>query len=165
MSTEIWGRCPACDHTWRAAQMPQRLCALVTDLRAHGKCPQCGTPGMVAPGEISRVCAILDRIEDVRALAQFDGRLNAEGLAERLTDARAVVIDDSWQEFKADAALARTESIETIDRLLVEQRRRVPMQKYEAADDLLAAGVPREKVRAIIDAIRDGHVRHVTLNY
>ena len=159
MSTEIWGRCPACDHTWHASHVPQRMCDLVTQLRAHGKCPQCGTPGMVAPGEISRVCAILDRIEDVRALAQFDGRLNAEGLAERLTDARAVVIDDSWQEFKADAALARTESIETIDRLLVEQ------QKYEAADDLLAAGVPREKVRAIIDAIRDGHVRHVTLNY
>lgn len=47
-ATTLWARCPTCDHTWRAATLPARIQDAVAELRAHTKCPQCGTPGVVA---------------------------------------------------------------------------------------------------------------------
>lgn len=72
--------------------------------------------------ERDRVEAIQVRIAEIRSLNDFGGfQPAATVVAERMESARAIVLDDSWQEFKADAALAKTETAEALDRLYAER--------------------------------------------
>lgn len=63
----------------------------------------------------ARRAAILDLANDTAP-----GCLTADGWAARIAEARAIVIDDAWQEFKAEAALAQKETIDALERLHAE---------------------------------------------
>ena len=73
--------------------------------------------------EQDRIAAIHACIGNIRELADFSESPDSDTISKRLTCARAVALDDSWQEFRADAALARTEVIEALEALLAERQK------------------------------------------
>jgi len=82
--------------------------------------------------ERERVETLRGLVEDIREMVTDSLSLCSEGIAERLKSARAIVLDDSWQEFKAEAALARTETIDALESLL-EERQKAEAQAAEQA--------------------------------
>jgi len=82
--------------------------------------------------EERRVTAIRERIEDMRSLAADDMELRACGWQDRLNSLEAIPIDDSWNEFTAEAAKVKDEILSTLRRRLAER------QKYEAEQAELA---------------------------
>ena len=71
--------------------------------------------------EQDRIDAIHACIGNIRELTNFSESPDSVAISKRLTYARAVMLDDSWQEFRADAALARTEVIEALESMLAER--------------------------------------------
>ena len=78
--------------------------------------------------EKARIDEHFERIQEIREEGTFAPGFTpkASSVESVLEDLHAVHIDDSWEEFKADALLAKTETIEALEKLLAER------QKYEA---------------------------------
>lgn len=73
--------------------------------------------------EKERVDALVERVAEIRALAEFEFAPTTEVCKEWIEAAKGVPLDDSWQEFKAEAALAKTETIAALETLLAARQK------------------------------------------
>ena len=105
----------------------------------------------VARGIAERAAALVAKVQAIRDLAVFDEYLSAEELRSAIEKARAINLEDGYDERKAEAALAQVETVAQLEHDLATAER----LEAEAADlvRLRAEAEARER------AEREEHIR------
>lgn len=99
----------------------------------------------------ARKAALLERVEDIKRLSVFPAPQSVFVLETVLESAKAITIDDSFEEFEADAALAKMRAIESLENALTEAKEREAEeaeQKRLAAEKEAAEQKAREEAAA-----------------
>ena len=74
--------------------------------------------------EKARIDGHFERIQWIRSALELDPNTSVTTLRSALETVGAVVVDAAWEEFKAEALLAKTETITALEKLLVETEKK-----------------------------------------
>jgi len=98
----------------------------------------------------AREDALLARVEAIKAFAVFDEPMTLELVSQRLESVKATVVDDTFENFEAEAGFSKLKALETLEPLLAgiqaQEAARIEAERKHAEDEAEARRVREETI-------------------